>query len=68
MGEQIIPEYKLHNLGLGHVMLWRGGAAYRNFTLRLSLQVVFYTSSEDPTLPQSSLATCRLLLKRKIFT
>lgn len=35
MGEQIIPEYKLHNLGLGHVMLWRGGAAYRNFTWRL---------------------------------
>ena len=33
-----------------------------------SLQVVFYRSSEDPTLPQSSLATCRLQLKRKVFT
>ena len=47
------------------------GAAYRNFNLRLLIFSSYhfeitFRSSEDLTLPQSSLTTFPLLLKRKL--
>lgn len=69
MGEQIIQEYKLHNPGLGHIMLWRGGRSLSKHYLTTFLFKSYFTDQlKTRPFPQSSLATFRLLIKRKGFT